>query len=96
MTAFQAGADYGDGRREEGHGHGHSGALFDHTDPASKRIIVGYGFRPVSVTLAIFHLVKSPKKRTRLLSIKPGCRLTCYRWKGLSYQPYSPVASRAS
>ncbi len=44
MTAFQAGADYGDGRREESHGHGHSGAAFDHTDPASKRIIVGYGF----------------------------------------------------
>src|SRR5450631_1120744 len=44
MTAFQAGADYGDGRREESHGHGHGGALFDHSDPASKRIIVGYGF----------------------------------------------------
>jgi cytochrome o ubiquinol oxidase subunit 3 len=42
VTAFQAGADYGDGRREEAHGH--TGALFDHTDPASKRIIVGYGF----------------------------------------------------
>jgi cytochrome o ubiquinol oxidase subunit 3 len=44
VTAFQAGADYGEGRREEGHGRGHSGALFDHTDSASKRIIVGYGF----------------------------------------------------
>jgi cytochrome o ubiquinol oxidase subunit III len=44
MTAFQAGADFGDGRREESHGHGSAGALFDHTDPASKRIIVGYGF----------------------------------------------------
>ena len=44
MTAFQAGADYGDGRREERHGHGRAGAAFDHTDPASKRIIVGYGF----------------------------------------------------
>ena len=42
MTAFQAGADYGDGRREEAHGR--SAAIFDHTNPASKRIIVGYGF----------------------------------------------------
>src|SRR6201996_7793772 len=44
MTAFQAGAAFDDGRREESHGHGHSRAAFDHTDPASKRIIVGYGF----------------------------------------------------
>jgi cytochrome o ubiquinol oxidase subunit III len=44
MTAFQAGAEYGDGRREESHGHGHAGAVLDHADPAAKRIIAGYGF----------------------------------------------------
>jgi cytochrome o ubiquinol oxidase subunit 3 len=44
MTAFQAGADFDDGRREESHGHGRAKAAFDHTDPASKRIIAGYGF----------------------------------------------------
>ena len=42
MTAFQAGADYGDGRREEAHGR--AAAILDYTDPASRRIIVGYGF----------------------------------------------------
>ena len=43
MTAFQAGADYGDGRREE-RAWPRPQSVFDHTDPASKRIIVGYGF----------------------------------------------------
>jgi cytochrome o ubiquinol oxidase subunit III len=44
MTAFQAaGADYGDGRREEAHG-GRPEAVLGHADPAAKRIIVGYGF----------------------------------------------------
>jgi cytochrome o ubiquinol oxidase subunit III len=42
MTAFQAGAGYGDDRPEEGRRRAE--ALFDHADPASKRIIVGYGF----------------------------------------------------
>ena len=42
MTAFQAGAGYGDGRPEEARGP--AAAVFDHADPASKRIIVGYGF----------------------------------------------------
>ena len=42
MTAFQAGADYGDGRREEARGPG--AVVLGHADPASKRIIVGYGF----------------------------------------------------
>ena len=42
MTAFQAGADYGDGRREEARGP--AAIVLDHSDPASKRIIVGYGF----------------------------------------------------
>jgi cytochrome o ubiquinol oxidase subunit 3 len=42
MTAFQAGAGYGDDRPEEARGP--VVAVFDHTDPASKRIIVGYGF----------------------------------------------------
>jgi cytochrome o ubiquinol oxidase subunit III len=44
MTAFQAaGADYGDGRREEMH-RGGPEAVLGHADPAAKRIIVGYGF----------------------------------------------------
>ena len=42
MTAFQAGADYGDGRREEARGP--AAIVLDHSHPASKRIIVGYGF----------------------------------------------------
>ena len=42
MTAFQAGAGYGDDRSEEERGP--AAAFFDHADPASKRIIVGYGF----------------------------------------------------
>ena len=42
MTAFQAGAGYGDGRPEEARGP--AVTVFDHADPASKRIIVGYGF----------------------------------------------------
>ena len=42
MTAFQAGADYGDGRREEARGP--AAVVLGHADPASKRIIVGYGF----------------------------------------------------
>jgi cytochrome o ubiquinol oxidase subunit 3 len=41
MTAFQAGAGYGDDRPEE---RGSPAAIFDHAAPASKRIIVGYGF----------------------------------------------------
>ena len=43
MTAFQAGADFGDGRREETHGP-RPAAILDHSDPVAKRIIVGYGF----------------------------------------------------
>jgi cytochrome o ubiquinol oxidase subunit III len=43
VTAFQAGADYSDGRREEAHG-GRPEAVVGHADPAAKRIIVGYGF----------------------------------------------------
>src|SRR6516164_8731051 len=42
MTAFQAGAGYGDGRPEEARGP--AAAFLDHTDPTAKRIIVGYGF----------------------------------------------------
>src|SRR5271166_3777176 len=42
MTAFQAGAGYGDDRPEEARGR--YAAVFEHADPASKRIIVGYGF----------------------------------------------------
>jgi cytochrome o ubiquinol oxidase subunit III len=42
MTAFQAGADYGGGRREGAHGR--PAVIFDHASSASKRIIVGYGF----------------------------------------------------
>ena len=42
MTAFQAGVGYGDGRPEEARGP--AVTVFDHADPASKRIIVGYGF----------------------------------------------------
>jgi cytochrome o ubiquinol oxidase subunit III len=43
MTAFQAGADFGDGRGEETQGP-RPGAMMDHADPTAKRIIVGYGF----------------------------------------------------
>jgi cytochrome o ubiquinol oxidase subunit III len=43
VTAFQAGAEFGDGRREEAHG-GRPEAVLGHADPAAKRIIVGYGF----------------------------------------------------
>ena len=42
MTAFQAGAGYGDDRPEEARGP--AVIVLDHSDPASKRIIVGYGF----------------------------------------------------
>ena len=42
MTAFQAGADFDDGRREGAHGR--PAATFDHHGPAAKRIISGYGF----------------------------------------------------
>ena len=42
MTAFQAGADYGDGRREEARRP--AAIALDHSDPESKRIIVGFGF----------------------------------------------------
>ena len=41
MTAFQAGAGYGDDRPEE---RGRPAVIFDHASSASKRIIVGYGF----------------------------------------------------
>jgi cytochrome o ubiquinol oxidase subunit III len=44
MTAFQAGADFGEGRREESHGQSRAAPHLDHNDPAAKRIIVGYGF----------------------------------------------------
>ena len=43
MTAFQAGAGYAEDRPEDAAGHG-GAAVFDHADPASKRIIAGYGF----------------------------------------------------
>lgn len=42
MTAFQAGVGYGDDRPEQARGP--AVAMFEHDDPASKRIIVGYGF----------------------------------------------------
>ena len=42
MTAFQAGAGYGDDRPEEARGP--AAIVLDHSHPASKRIIVGYGF----------------------------------------------------
>ena len=42
MTAFQAGAGYGDDRPEEARGP--AAVVLDHSHPASKRIIVGYGF----------------------------------------------------
>jgi len=42
MTAFQAGAGYGDMAPEPARGL--AAAEFDHDDPGSKRIIVGYGF----------------------------------------------------
>jgi cytochrome o ubiquinol oxidase subunit III len=42
VTAFQAGAGYGDDRPEEARGP--AVTVLDHADPASKRIIVGYGF----------------------------------------------------
>ena len=42
MTAFQAGAGFGDDRREEARGP--AAIVLDHSHPASKRIIVGYGF----------------------------------------------------
>ena len=42
MTAFQAGAGYSDGRREEARRP--AAIALDHSDPESKRIIVGFGF----------------------------------------------------